>query len=79
MSAPTGSVATFDVTNSGTTVLSTLLTIDANETTSVSAATQTVISGSTFNDDDVITVNIDGVGSTLPGTGGKITFYFTKT
>jgi hypothetical protein len=50
---------TVDINKNGTTVLSTKLTIDATEKTSVTAATAAVISVSSFANDDIITVDID--------------------
>lgn len=70
--APTGSVATFDINESGSTILSTKITIDATEKTSTTAATAPVISDSSLADDAEMTIDFDTVGSTLPGTGVKI-------
>jgi hypothetical protein len=71
--APTGSVLTVDINESGSTILSTKLTIDATEKTSTTAATPAVISDTALANDAEITVDIDGVGSTLPGKGLKVT------
>lgn len=71
--APTGSVATFDINDGGTSVLSTKLTIDAGEKTSTTAATAAVISDDALADDAEITIDFDGVGSTVAGAGVKIT------
>mgnify|MGYP001571741274 CR=1 FL=1 len=70
--APTGSVLTVDINESGTTVLSTKLTIDATEKTSETAATSAVISDSALADDSEITIDIDGIGSTIAGAGLKV-------
>ena len=70
--APTGSVLTVDINESGTTILSTKLTIDAGEETSTTAATQPVISDSSLADDAKITIDIDTVGSTVAGAGLKV-------
>ncbi|MGR3179850.1 MAG: hypothetical protein ACUZ8E_17560 [Candidatus Anammoxibacter sp.] len=70
--APTGSVLTVDINETGTSILSTKLTIDATEKTSTTAATPAVISDSTLADDAEITIDIDAVGSTIAGTGIKI-------
>ena len=72
--APTGSALTVDVNESGTTILSTKLTIDATEKTSETAATAAVISDAALADDAEITIDIDGVGSTIAGAGLKVTF-----
>ncbi len=70
--APTGSVLTVDINESGATVLSTKLTIDATELTSTTAATPPVISDADLADDAEITIDIDGVGSTIAGKGLKV-------
>ena len=71
--APTGSVLTVDINESGTTILSTKLTIDAGEKTSTTAATAAVISDASLADDAEMTIDIDGVGSTVAGAGLKVT------
>ena len=70
--APTGAALTFDITEAGSTILSTLLTIDVSEKTSESAATPPVISDTTLADDAIISFNCDVIGSTVAGAGGKI-------
>jgi hypothetical protein len=70
--APTGSVLTVDINEAGTSILSTKLTIDASEKTSTTAATAAVISDSALADDAEITIDIDGVGSTVAGAGLKV-------
>jgi hypothetical protein len=76
--APTGSVLTVDINESGTSVLSTKLTIDAGEKTSTTAATPAVISDSALADDAEITIDIDGVGSTVAGAGLKVALIGTR-
>ena len=77
--APTGAtLLTVDVNDGGTSVLSTKLTFDAGEYTTTTAATQRVISDSAIADDAQITVDIDAVGSTVAGTGLKITLIGTR-
>jgi len=71
--APTGSVLTVDINEGGSTILSTKLTIDASEKTSTSAAAAAVISDTGLADDAEITIDIDGVGSTVAGKGLKVT------
>ena len=71
--APTGSVLTVDINEGGTSILSTKLTIDATEKTSTTAATAAVISDTSLADDAEITIDIDGVGSTVAGAGLKVT------
>lgn len=70
--APTGSVLTVDINESSATILSTKLTIDASAKTSTTAATAAVISDANLADDAEITIDIDGVGSTVAGAGLKI-------
>lgn len=57
-----GSIFTVDINDSGTTILSTKLTIDNTEKTSTTAATAAVISNTTLADDAEITVDIDQLG-----------------
>lgn len=52
-----------NVRKNGTTVFSTALTIDASETTSVTAATPAVLSSTTWADNDEIKVDIDSAGT----------------
>lgn len=66
---PTGSVATFDINESGTSILSTKLTIDASETSSQTAATAAVISDTALAKGNKVSFDIDGSGSTTPGNG----------
>ena len=76
--APTGSTIIVNIKESGTTILSSRITIDATEKTSVTATAQPVISDTALADDAEITVDIDQVGSTVAGTGLKITLIGTK-
>lgn len=57
-----GSTLTVDINDGGTTILSTKLTIDNGEKTSVTAATPPVISDTALADDAEITIDIDQVG-----------------
>lgn len=70
--APTGATLTVDINESGTTILSTKLTIDVSEKTSTTAAAAAVISDTSLADDAEITVDIDQIGSTIAGAGLKI-------
>lgn len=70
--APTGSTLIVDINESGTSVLSTKLSIDAGEKTSTTATTPAVISDSALADDAEITIDIDQIGSTIAGAGLKI-------
>lgn len=67
--APVGSTIIVDINDSGTTILSTKLTIDDGEETSTTAAVPAVISDAALADDAEITIDIDQVGSGTPGKG----------
>ena len=75
--ASTSGNPTVDINKNGTSIFSTLLTIDANETTSVTAATPAVLSTTTLADDDQISIDIDVAGT--GATGLKVTLYYTRT
>jgi len=69
-------VPTVDINENGTTILSTKLTIDASEKTSVTAATAAVISDNQLADDSEITIDIDTAGT---GTKGlKVIIYYKR-
>ena len=70
--APVGSGIAIDVNEAGVSVFSTVLTIDAGEETSTTAATAAVISDSAIADDAELTFDIDQIGSTTAGKGAKI-------
>lgn len=70
--APTGSTLICDINVNGTSILSTKLSIDATEKTSTTAASQAVLTTSTISDDVEFTIDIDQVGSALPGKGLKV-------
>lgn len=69
---PYGGILTIDINESGTSILSTKLTIDNTEKTSVTAVTAAVISDTALADDAEISVDIDQVGDGT-ATGLKIT------
>ena len=75
--APTGSTLIVDIKDGGTTIFSTKLSIDASEKTS-QTATPAVISDTALADDAEITINIDQVGSTVPGKGLKLWLIGTR-
>lgn len=58
-----GNIFTVDVNDSGTSILSTKLTIDNTETTSTTAATPFVISDASLADDAEVTIDIDQIGN----------------
>ena len=69
---------TVDINESGTSILSTKLTVDASEKTSTTAATAAVISDSALADDAEVTVDVDVVGDGT-ATGLKIWLLGTRT
>jgi hypothetical protein len=58
-----GNIFTVDINESGTSILSTKLTIDNTELTSTTAATPPVISDAALADDSEITIDIDQIGN----------------
>ena len=79
LEAPTGDTIEVGIQVNNTDILSTNLTIDANETTSTTAATPAVLSSTTIADDAEIMFDVNKVGSTLPGKALKLTLYYTVT
>jgi len=77
--APTGSTIIIDINESGSSVLSTKLSIDASEKTSTTATSAAVISDSSLADDAEMTIDFDQVGSTIAGTGVKVWLIGHKT
>lgn len=69
---------TVDINEGGSTILSTKITIDATEKTSVTAATPPVISDASLADDAEMTVDVDDDASG-DATGLKITLLGTRT
>lgn len=74
--ASTSGLVTFDINESNTSILSTLLTIDQDEKTSTTALTAAAISDSALADDAEITIDIDGAGT--GAAGAKITLIGTR-
>ncbi len=70
---------TVDINKSGATILSTKLSIDANEKTSTTATTPAVLSSSTFTDDEEVTIDIDVAGTNATGLKVYLTGYRTGT
>ena len=75
--ASSSGIPTVDINEGGTTILSTKLTIDANEKTSTTAATAAVISDTSLADDAEITIDIDVAGTGAAGL--KVTLIGSKT
>jgi hypothetical protein len=67
---------TVNIKESGTTIFSTKLTIDANEKTSTTAATAYVLSDSSIADDAEITFDIDVAGTGAAGL--KVKIFYTR-
>lgn len=67
---------TFDINEDRISILSTKLTIDVNERTSMTAATSAVISDPNIDDDAEITIDVDVSGT--GAKGAKITIYYTR-
>ena len=72
--ASSSGTPTFDINEGGTSILSTKLTIDANELTSVDATDAAVISDRDIADDAAMTVDIDVAGT--GAVGAKISIYY---
>ncbi len=66
-SASSSGVVTVDINVNGSTILSTKLSVDASEKTSVTAATPAVISSASIVDDAEITFDIDAAGTDAAG------------
>lgn len=77
--APTGATINVDINEGGVSILSTVITIDASEETSTTAATPPVISDSALADDAEITIDIDQIGSGTAGAGLKVWLIGTRT
>jgi len=71
--APTGANLEVDINEGGTTILSTVISIDAGDKTSVGATTAAVISDTSLADNAEITIDVDQIGSTVAGAGLKVT------
>ena len=71
-----GTIFTVDINENGTSILSTKITIDNGEKTSVTAATLPVISDSSLGDDSEISIDIDQIGN---GTATGLKVYLIGT
>ena len=69
-----GSIITIDVNRAGTSILSTKLSIDNTEKTSVTAAVQPVMVGAGFAFDQELTIDVDQIGNGS-ARGLKVTLY----
>lgn len=74
VTAPTGSEIEVDVKVGGVSIFTTTLTIDAGETTSVTAAVPAVLLADlVIASNAIVTVDIVAVGATIEGAGLKVT------
>jgi hypothetical protein len=76
--APVGATLNVDINEGGVSILSTVISIDAAELTSTTAAVPAVIADANLADDAQVTVDIDQVGSTTAGKGLKIWLIGTR-
>ncbi len=76
--APVGSTLNIDLNEAGISVFSTVLSIDASEKISTTAATPAVISDTQIAQYAEMTVDVDQIGSTTAGAGLKLLIYYTK-
>ena len=75
--ASTSGLVTVDINEEGTSVLgANKLSIDANEKTSVTAATATTLADTAIADDAEITIDIDAAGTGAKGL--KVTLYYNR-
>jgi hypothetical protein len=65
--ASSSGLVTVDIKKNGVSILSTLLSIDASEKTSTTAATAAVLSSTSFANDDEITIHITAAGTGATG------------
>lgn len=76
--APTGSTAQWDINVEGSTILSTKITIDAGEFSSLTAATPPVISSADVDKGDDFVIDRDQVGATIAGQNDILVITYTK-
>jgi len=69
----TSGLTTIDIHESGTTILSTKITIDLTETTSTTAATAPVISDASLANDAEMTIDVDAISGGGTEAGLKVT------
>lgn len=68
VTASSSGVVTFDINKNGTSILGNKLVIDANETSTLTAATAPTIVTTTFAAGDVLTIDYDAVGTGSAGS-----------
>lgn len=65
-----------DINKNGSSILSTKLSIDSSEKTSVSASSSAVLSTTSINSDDELTFDVDSTGNN--GIGLKVTIFYKR-
>jgi hypothetical protein len=76
--APAGANIEVDINENGSSILSTVISIDAGEKTSDTASVQPVISDNSLATNSIITIDIDQVGSSTAGKGLKVQIIGTR-
>jgi hypothetical protein len=74
--ASSSGLVTVDINEAGSTILSTKLTIDSGEKTSVTAVTPAVLSDTSIADDAELSFDVDTAGTGVKGL--KVTLFFVK-
>jgi hypothetical protein len=72
--APTGSSIVVDVNKNGSTILSTKISIDAGELNSTTSATPYVLTSTTIDIGDKLSIDVDQVGATVRGSNLQLIF-----
>jgi hypothetical protein len=79
VTAPTGASVKFDVNKNGTTMLTTnKFEIEVSENSTITATAQPTFTTTAIAKGDIISADIDQVGSTAKGKGGSITLTVTR-
>lgn len=76
--APTGSSAIYDINVAGSTILSTKITIETGENSSLDATNQPVISSANIDRGSAITVDCDQIGATVAGQNPVLVMTYVK-
>jgi len=78
--APTGAGIIIDIHKNGTTIMTTdKIVIDATEDDSKDSATQPTLTTTAIASGDKLSFDIDQIGSTITGAGGKVYVYIKRT
>jgi hypothetical protein len=76
--APTGANVLYDINVAGSTILSTRITVEAGENSSLDATTQPVISSANIDRGAAITVDCDQIGATVAGQNPVLVMTYVK-